>query len=169
MENGGLAAMIYDMRNRDISDFEVRDVPSTAALAEQKIHTLDSLHRWWLAVLERDFVWKSRHGLTVFQNWADFYATELLWRSYLQWCEESRPFDRKSRVQLGKMMTDIYVAKRPSTGEKYPLYEVDMPDTGTDPIVYGERPAGYTVNDVETARIRFTEISEIVGEWGNNP
>jgi hypothetical protein len=118
MERGGLAAMIHDMLRRDITGFDVRDVPSTAALRDQKIHSLDSLYRWWLAVLDRGFVWKSQHGSKVFQKWTDFYSTELLWRSYLQWCDETHPFDRKSRTQLGKMMTDIYVAKRPGSREE---------------------------------------------------
>jgi hypothetical protein len=102
MESGGLAALIHDMLHRDLASFEVRDVPATAALKIQKTLSLSSLERWWMTVLERGFVWKSRHGAPWFGDWHEFYTTELLERSYLQWCGETRPNDRKSRVQLGR-------------------------------------------------------------------
>jgi hypothetical protein len=89
MENGGLAAMIWDMLRRNISGFEVRDVPDNAALADQRRHSMDSLQRWWLAVLDRGFLYRSRHGTPWFSEWHEFYTTELLMRSYLQWSADA--------------------------------------------------------------------------------
>ena len=86
METGGLAAMLH----RDLFDFDVRTVPQTAALADQKRHSLDSLHRWWSTVLHRGFVYRSRYGVDIFTNWSDFVTTELLHQSYLQWCASMR-------------------------------------------------------------------------------
>jgi hypothetical protein len=40
MKAGGLAAMLDELQRRDISKFEVRRVPKTAALAEQQLKTL---------------------------------------------------------------------------------------------------------------------------------
>jgi hypothetical protein len=40
MDGGGLAAMFHDLQQRDLSKFDVRRVPQTAALADQKRHTL---------------------------------------------------------------------------------------------------------------------------------
>lgn len=91
MTEGGMAAMLHDLLARDIADFEVRQAPQTEALLVQKTLSLSSLERWWLAVLERGFLWKSRHGANYFRGWKTFYATELLHRSYLQWCQENRP------------------------------------------------------------------------------
>jgi hypothetical protein len=85
MDNGGLAAMLHELLHRDIRTFEVRDVPQTAALQAQKALSLTSLQRWWMAVLARRFLWKSRYGAPWFGAWHDFYTTELLMRSYLQW------------------------------------------------------------------------------------
>ena len=45
--NGGLGAMLYYLQNLDISDFDVRVVPQTAGLAEQKIQSLDTVMQWW--------------------------------------------------------------------------------------------------------------------------
>src|SRR3954468_8668933 len=55
MEGVGLAAMLHEFLHRDLSGFNVRQVPQTEALADQKRHSLDSLSRWWSTVLHRGF------------------------------------------------------------------------------------------------------------------
>ncbi len=50
-DNGGLAALLYYLQNLDISDFEVRAVPKTEGLAEQKIQSLDTVLAWWFQKL----------------------------------------------------------------------------------------------------------------------
>ena len=177
MENGGLAAMIYDLRARDIAQFEVRNVPATEALTIQKTLSLSSLEKWWLAVLSRGFLWKSRHGAMYFQKWQPFYSTELLHRSYLQWTHENYPYDRKGREDLGRFMTKMYTPCRPAIGKKYPIYELDNIDRellkvkvlDDISIVFQERPPGYTVGELVEARVRFTEIYPVATEWGVRP
>jgi hypothetical protein len=175
MEDGGLAAMIHELLQRDISKFEVRDFPNTPALADQKKHSLDSLHKWWLAVLERGYLYKSRHGVPWFTDWHAFYSTELLARSYQQWCDETRPYDRKTRFDLGRMMTDIYIPHRPGAGNPQPIHEIESVDV--DPIlkhdnwldhhaiVRKERPTGHIVGDLEESQARFTQMCDVVGDW----
>jgi hypothetical protein len=175
MENGGLAAMIWDMLHRDISGFDVRAVPQTAALKIQKTLTLDSLERWWLSVLSRGFLFKSRYGTPWFREWHKFYQTELLWRSYLQWCSETRPRDRKSREQLGAFFMRTYQATRPrgehasyeidsiDRSELNPKYDangnITVPAKTLDEIAivsFGGRP-GYRVGELDEAQARFLE------------
>ena len=162
---------------RDISGFEVRDAPQTEALKIQKTLSLSSLEKWWLAVLSRGFVWKSRHGANYFRGWHPFYATELLYRSYVQWCQESRPFDRKSREELGRFMTTIYSPGRPRH-ESHPVYELDSIDgevikagkpIDQASIIWQNRPHGYWIGELEEARVRFTEICDVLTEWGLEP
>jgi phage/plasmid-associated DNA primase len=128
MESGGLAAMLHDLLHHDLSDFNVRQVPQTRALADQKRHSLDSLNRWWLTVLQRGFVWRSRHGAAMFTNWDDFVTTELLYRSYLQWCGETRDSRPKSREQLGGLLKGLYKSSR--RRKLYPIYEIEVWDAG---------------------------------------
>ncbi|MEA9913503.1 bifunctional DNA primase/polymerase [Xanthomonas campestris pv. raphani] len=53
LREGGLAAMLHDLLLRDIGDWAPRDdVPSSAALADQKIRGLDLEHEWWLSLLQ---------------------------------------------------------------------------------------------------------------------
>jgi len=48
MREGGLEAMLFDLLTRDIEGWAPRnDVPATAALADQKVLTMDDVERWW--------------------------------------------------------------------------------------------------------------------------
>jgi hypothetical protein len=168
MENGGLAAMIWDMLHLDISRFDVRDVPETPALIEQKKHSLDSLDRWWMTVLERGFVWRSRHGLVAFAGWNEFYSTELLHRSYLQWCGDTRVSRPMTRVELGQRMRLMYRPKRPDSDEL--TGEVESATRGWlehSLLVKTSRPPGYQTDTLEEARARFSEIRGVPGDWGS--
>jgi Family of unknown function (DUF5906) len=174
MENGGLAAMIHELLHLDLTGFEVRDIPDSKALADQKKHSLDSLDRWWLAVLERGFVWRSRHGLPEFNEWREFVSTELLNRSYLQWCAENRIQRPMTRVQLGIRMTGMYQPCRPGGDEIIGEVEAATPTfTGANTfgyisdelVVRTHRPPGYAVGGLKEARISFTKARGVAGEW----
>jgi phage/plasmid-associated DNA primase len=167
MDAAGLAAMLHDLLNRDLSGFDVRTVPQTEALADQKRHSLDSLQRWWSTVLHRGFVYRSRHGSQTFIDWNDFVSTELLYNSYLQWCRETRESRPKSRVQLGKMMTGLYQRSRPDGF--YPIYEVEVigPDEKKH-AVEQNRPYGYSVGTLDQARAAFSEKTGIDFGWGED-
>lgn len=47
IEGGGVAAMLHDLLKRDLSNFDIRRVPQTAALGEQKLLSLDAGLTWW--------------------------------------------------------------------------------------------------------------------------
>lgn len=51
-DNGGREALLAYLMTYDISDFQVRAVPDTEALAEQKIEGLKNVERWWLGILQ---------------------------------------------------------------------------------------------------------------------
>lgn len=166
MSNGGLSAMIYDMLEYDISGYEIRDVPETSALRDQKQLNLDSLHRWWSSVLDRGFVYKSRYGHDIFNLWKTSYATEFLFRSYSQWCGETHPYDRKNRVQMGKMMSRIYQHFNPrvTDGDPFPLYETDNGSYVSAHAVGSRQVPAYAVGTLAEARDRFREVTQIVIE-----
>ncbi|MGR9169646.1 DUF5906 domain-containing protein [Rhizobium sp. KDH_Rht_773_N] len=52
MNSHGPAALLNLLLNRDISNFQVRAVPDTEALAEQKVEGLKNLDRHWFEILE---------------------------------------------------------------------------------------------------------------------
>ena len=77
MNGDGLAAMIHEMVERNISSFDVGAMPKTKALEMQKNLSLDTLDQSWSAVLNRGYVWRTRHGVEDFFKWQEFCATEL--------------------------------------------------------------------------------------------
>ena len=50
-ENGGAGALLHILRERDLSGFDVRNPPETAALMEQKLAGLGNAEAWWQEVL----------------------------------------------------------------------------------------------------------------------
>jgi hypothetical protein len=170
MKAGGLAAMIHDMLHQDISAFEVRDIPHTDALDDQKRHSLDSLDKWLLAVLERGFAWRSRYGVRVFSEWHEFVATELFNRSYQQWCDDNRIFRPMSREQLGRRLADIYQTARPRGSPI--IGEVESATLGRsdiDLIVKKDRAPGYQLGSLDEARARFADQRGVTGDWKAEP
>jgi hypothetical protein len=53
MSHGGIEAFFHEMLHRDISNFDVFDIPQTRALTAQKMHSLDPFDEWWQDLLEK--------------------------------------------------------------------------------------------------------------------
>ena len=51
MANGGREAMLYDLKEYDRSDVNLREPPATEALLEQKLLSLEAHEQWWLEKL----------------------------------------------------------------------------------------------------------------------
>ena len=50
LDNGGLEALMYMLKNRDISKFNFRRAPATIGLIEQTLEGLPELDKWWISV-----------------------------------------------------------------------------------------------------------------------
>jgi hypothetical protein len=53
MNNGGREALLHYLLNFDLTKVNLRTIPDTAALTEQKIESLSVNQQWWLDVLKR--------------------------------------------------------------------------------------------------------------------
>jgi hypothetical protein len=52
MNQGGRQGLLHFLQTYDLSDFDVRHVPKTAALGQQKVFGLRNFDRWWYEVLQ---------------------------------------------------------------------------------------------------------------------
>jgi hypothetical protein len=52
LENGGREAMLYDLLQRDLENFNHRKAPKTAGLIDQKLLSLDPHQQWWFEKLQ---------------------------------------------------------------------------------------------------------------------
>ena len=187
LDAGGREAMLHELLNRDISRFEVRKFPITNGLREQKALSLDSLGQWWQAVLSRGFLYKSKYNTPWFGEWHEFYATELLFQSYTQFCAAAKPRGVKSHEELGVFMSKLHTRIHgPTPGPKHagdPVGEIDSIDRARVPVtnpadgsVEMVRPDldevailrsrirawGYRVGSIEEALARFGEVHGVL-------
>ena len=60
MEAGGYEAMLHDLLHHDLTGFNVRSFPVTEGLRTQRKLTLPTEGKWWLDVLQRGYVYRSK-------------------------------------------------------------------------------------------------------------
>lgn len=60
LKSGGREALLHFLKNLDVSEFEVRNVPQTEALRDQKVASLKSGDEFILTILEEGFVGADR-------------------------------------------------------------------------------------------------------------
>ena len=53
MDNGGREALFHHLLNFDLKTVNLRTIPKTTALLDQKLSSLDAEQGWWLDVLSR--------------------------------------------------------------------------------------------------------------------
>jgi len=180
MENGGYEAMLHDLLKYDLTFFNVRAVPKTDGLMTQKKLSLPTAEAWWLDVLHRGYVFKSRLGLAShFSEWRDEASTDLLYESYSSFATERRERHPMSREALGRFAKEIIGAKPKR------LHNADVGEHITDvENLYGSttrkaqphrklRPWGYSLGSLVDARAAFARTTGLSVAWegdaGNGP
>ncbi len=60
LARGGIEAMMWDLKERDLSEWDPEAVPQTAALVEQKRHSLRGFNRWYESALQTGVLPRNR-------------------------------------------------------------------------------------------------------------
>jgi hypothetical protein len=158
------------MLHRDLSLFNWRQPPDTAGLQEQKKRSLPTEYAWWMEVLHRGYVWKSKLGLeNYFGEWHDVVATELLFASYQEFAKNHHERSPLSREDLGKFLrklgapTDI---RNAVVGEH--IIDVEADNDGVRREARRDirkRAHGYRFGLLKDARAAFTSHTRLTVEW----
>lgn len=165
MENGGAAAMLYDLLEMDLTDFDHRVVPETDALRDQKLLNLNDMEQWLFAILSRGWAYRSRHGHLEFIEWKPMVATQLLVRSYQQHCSDNKIARPADQARIGKILTKVFGEPRRVSGRET-IGEINSPDRlGGDVIQRVERPMCYELGTIQQAREKFSRRLEIPVDW----
>jgi hypothetical protein len=95
LDAGGRARLLYDLLRVDLDRVNLRQVPRTAALLEQKIHSLDPLGVWWLTRL--------MDGATTraVSEWQDSVTVDALYDDYLRAAGEIGAGRKRDRATFG--------------------------------------------------------------------
>ncbi len=172
MDEGGDAAMLHDLLQIDLANFNVRAVPTTEGLQEQRKLSLGTNEQWWLDCLERGYVFRSKLGLdAVFRTWHPMISTDLLFASYEEYAKsrgERRPLSREG---LGKFLTGLNaIPSRPQrgfVGEHLTDVETGMYGGTTRKAkpVEKDRPPGYSFGTLAGARGAFVAVTKLAITW----
>ena len=98
MDAGGYGAMLHDLLTMDLTGFNVRSVPVTAGLQEQKKLSLPTAEAWWLDVLLRGYV-GPREGA-----WREKATTGELFTDYGLFADKRHDRHPLTREDFGKFM-----------------------------------------------------------------
>lgn len=133
MKHGGREALLAYLMEYDLTDFDVRDPPHTAALDEQKLAGLHGVDRWWADQLmsgeiEFDVLDLSRHHPADWTKGDISAISDLIFESYTDWNRKQRfgvPYMSKTSFFLSlRKLAPIAKKRRRVDDER--LYVVDI-------------------------------------------
>lgn len=141
MNSGGREALLHLLLTKDLSNFNVRKVPKTKALQQQKLLSMDPLEAWWFE--------KLRTGKLLVQHtgWEPQIACQDLVSDFINYCRQFNVSRRGSATRVGDALRRFVPTVETKQGRS-PI-EVDMPD-GSRKII--QRPYFYVVSGLEDCR-----------------
>lgn len=94
MKNGGSAALLHELLNRDISQFEPYEIPTTDALQRTKQLSMDPLDEWWFNSLQEGDLLNDDNG------WPETVPTLDFVEAYTDYISDSRKVRPPSATEL---------------------------------------------------------------------
>jgi hypothetical protein len=170
MKNGGHEAMLHDLQHYDLTGFNVRAVPQTKGLEEQRKLSLPIAESWLLDVLMRGFIFESRLGLNKFvRQWFDKVSTDLLFASYEAFATKYRERHPLSRERFGVFMRKMGAKPCRLTdapvGEHIADASSGSGTTRQAQVLREARPYGFHLGSLDAARSAFTKATGLNVEW----
>lgn len=154
----GPAAFLHDLLALDLSDWNVWDAPATAGLSTQKLLSMESEALWWHDVLSRGYVWDSPRASNLFGTWQNTVATDLLTRSYLQYCNQHKVARPKARVALGRWLGPMAI--------RHVRTRLPVGEDRDGMVVEKIGATGYEFGPLAQARARFVQVMGLTSvDW----
>lgn len=146
LENGGLESLLHYLMQMDLKGFDVRTVPKTKALQDQKLHSMDPAEEWWFNKLQSGLLldehakWETKVFKLDLQN--DFI-------SYARMFNNTR---RGNATKLGQTLNRFLPEGFPLNEQLSTPVQIIMPD-GKEKMV--RRPYQYTFPKLEECRAHW--------------
>lgn len=157
MSDGGMENFLYFLMTYDLSEFEVRHVPQTRALQEQKILTMTAEVQWWFDKLRESRVFVGDNC------WKTTFQKESLYEDYIIDMDKQRRQRRLGKVAFGKLLSKILPPGYPKSHQKY----IDSPVKSESGFLIPRRVNVYfyTIPDIIECRKRFDDEFGGPFEW----
>ena len=101
MNNGGLEALLFHLQNVDLDGFQVRDVPQTEALQEQKLLSMSIDEEWWYRKLQNGRLLDSDAG------WTRESACDAIISDFTTYAEKWKFNRRGNETALGRFLSRV--------------------------------------------------------------
>ena len=101
LNNGGRERLLYDLLQYDLSKVNLRKIPRTQALLEQKIRSLDPLDGWWLSRLMDGTTARGR------DDWDLVTTADALYGDYIKTADEQGVGRKRDRSSWGFRLQQI--------------------------------------------------------------
>lgn len=121
MDNGGREALLHHLLTMDIKDFNVRNVPKTEALQQQKMYSFDPEEEWWYSKLQEGRL------LPEHQGWKGDICTLDLYHDFLSYTRAAGVSRRGNATKLGFSLKK-FVPSLPIPEQRRTPIMVKMPD-----------------------------------------
>jgi hypothetical protein len=143
-----IAAMIHDLKERDISRFNVRALPKTSDHSDQILKSLSGLDRYWYHLLSLGKINTPLDGDNEWSGAGVFINTEGVLQGY-------RNYD-----------VFEYRYERPTTQDIRMFFKTRCPSAKPDrQRVWGREYRGYLLPSLSTARNEFAAALDITISW----
>lgn len=149
MENGGYEALLYHLQSLDIEDFEVREVPQTEALQEQKLLSMSMDEEWWHRKLTAGRI------LDTHARWSDWVVCDEIVEDFTTYADKWKFSRRGNETALGKFISRVC----PHVKKKQKLVTVEREDPrGYAPVSSTKRSYIYEFGSLEECRRSWESV-----------
>lgn len=148
MDDGGNEALLHFLLHYDLSNFEVRTVPKTAALQEQKLLSLGPEEEWWYSKLEEGRI------LYDTDRWSLEVRVDTLFDDYIAHMRRYNVMRRANRTTLGRFLSKVSPSMK--RFQKEVVDKISTNDGFFREVTV--RPYFYTMPTLEEARKTWDEI-----------
>ena len=150
MSNGGAESLLHFLMTRDLSGYEVRAVPQTEALRDQKLYSLGPEESWWLERLMDGRITAAS------REWLTSVTKERLQGDYVRHCEQLRSFRRAAPTALGRFLSRVMGEGWPRSVQRLTDVEKTGPDGRIE--VVRERVYFYDLPDLAACRASWERL-----------
>jgi hypothetical protein len=155
--SGGFEGLLHHLMNLDLSTIDVGVIPQTDALADQKVHSLESVPRFWYECLFNGEISPGKYLGWPKTN--EGIATEVLYSAYLERAIKWGDRRRVSDIQFGK---ELKLMTPPGAMERVKVSHKVVDSGGFTTSV---RTWGYRIPDLDACRRAFDEALRIETNW----
>jgi hypothetical protein len=101
MRQGGYENLLHFLLGVDLTGWEIRNVPQTKALLDQKIRTMPRENQWWMDKLINGYV------QTGHKNWPREIDCEAVWAMYAKDMHDQQERHPLTKVQFGRFFKKV--------------------------------------------------------------